>query len=112
MGYAFLADVIVSFHFCYVAFTIGGEILILLGGLLKWGWIRNLPFRIIHLVSVVVVAAEALGGASCPLTVWEYRLRMLAGQRVEGQITARKRASAPAPSAMSKLRRLSIRPPG
>jgi hypothetical protein len=86
-AFALLADVIVLLHFCYVAFTVGGEIIILRGGRLKWGWVRNLPFRIIHLASVVLVAGEALAGASCPLTVWEYRLRVLAGQRGEAEIS-------------------------
>jgi hypothetical protein len=85
--FAILADIIVAFHFCYVGFTVGSEIAILLGGPLHWGWVRNLAFRIVHLASVVLVALEALAGASCPLTVWEYRLRVLAGQRVEHQIS-------------------------
>ena len=87
MRFALLADVILVLHSCYVAFTVGGEIVILLGGWLRWGWVRNLPFRIIHLASVILVAVEALAGESCPLTVWEYRLRLLAGQQVEGQIS-------------------------
>jgi len=85
--FAFLADAIVFLHFCYVTFTVGGEIAILLGGGLSWAWVHNLPFRLVHLVSVALVAVEALAGASCPLTVWEYRLRLLAGQRVEAQIS-------------------------
>jgi len=85
--FAFLADAVVVVHFCYVAFTVGGELVILLGGALKWAWVRNLVFRIVHLAAVVLVAAEAMAGASCPLTVWEYRLRILAGQSVEQQIS-------------------------
>ncbi len=86
-GYAFLADLVVVVHFCYVAFTVGGELVILLGGACRWGWVRNLPFRIAHLAAVVLVAAEALAGTSCPLTVWEYRLRVLAGRGAEEQIS-------------------------
>jgi len=85
--YAFLADLIVVLHFCYVTFTVGGEVLILVGAAVNWRWIRNLAFRIVHLGSVVLVAVEALMGASCPLTAWEYQLRGLAGQRVEAQIS-------------------------
>ena len=85
--FPFFADLIVVVHFSYVTFTVGGEIVILLGGALGWSWIRNLPFRIAHLAAVVLVAVEALAGTSCPLTVWEYRLRILAGQRVEAQIS-------------------------
>jgi len=86
-SYAFLADFIVVVHFCYVAFTVGGELVILLGGACSWEWVRRLPFRIVHLAAVVLVAGEALAGASCPLTVWEYRLRVLAGQGTEKQIS-------------------------
>jgi hypothetical protein len=86
-GYAVLADAIVVLHFFYVSFTVGGELLIVLGGLLRWAWVRNLPFRIVHLVSVVLVAVESLAGAACPLTVWEYKLRLLSGQHAEAQIS-------------------------
>jgi hypothetical protein len=85
--FALLADFVVILHFCYVAFTVGGEIIILLGGGLKWDWVRALPFRIVHMAAVVLVAGEALAGASCPLTVWEYELRVRAGQVVEGQVS-------------------------
>lgn len=86
-GFALLADIIVAVHFCYVVFTVGGEIVILLGGPFRWRWVRNLSFRIVHLASVALVAVEALAGVHCPLTIWEYQLRMLAGQRMEGQIS-------------------------
>lgn len=85
--FALLADVIVAVHFCYVGFTLGGEAAILLGGLFRWRWVRNLSFRIVHLASVALVAVEALAGGQCPLTIWEHQLRMMAGQRVEGQIS-------------------------
>ena len=85
-GYGFAADAIVVFHFGYVLFAVGGELVVLLGWLLRWRWIRNLAFRIVHLASVVVVAVEALIKVLCPLTDWEYRLRLLAGQTVEEEI--------------------------
>ena len=85
-GYGFAADAIVVFHFCYVLFAVGGELIVLLGWLLRWPWIRNLAFRIVHLASVAIVAMEALIGVLCPLTDWEYRLRLLAGQTFEEEI--------------------------
>lgn len=84
---ALLADAVVVLHFAYVLFAVGGEILVLAGGLLNWSWIRSLPFRLAHLAAVALVAAEALLGVICPLTDWEYRLRELAGQRVERQLS-------------------------
>lgn len=84
--FAVLADAMLLLHLGYVLFAVGGEILILAGGLLGWRWIRNLAFRVLHLLAVVVVAIEALAGVLCPLTEWEYALRRLAGQGVEEQI--------------------------
>ncbi len=85
--YALLADLIVAFHLAYVAFAVGGELLILIGGIAKWEWVKNLPFRIVHLIAVVFVALEALIGMICPLTKWEYNLRRMAGQSAEEEIT-------------------------
>jgi hypothetical protein len=84
--YGVAADAVVLVHLFYVLFAVGGELLILLGWPARWRWIRNVPFRIVHLLAVVVVAVEAVAGALCPLTGWEYRLRLLAGQSVEEQI--------------------------
>jgi hypothetical protein len=84
---ALLADAVVVLHFAYVSFAVGGEILILAGGLLGWRWVRNLPLRLTHLAAVVLVAVEALLGVVCPLTDWEFRLRELAGQQVERQLS-------------------------
>src|SRR5512135_3763710 len=87
MPYAFFADIVVVVHFCYVTFTVGGELAVLVGGALHWQWVRNIPFRVAHVAAVVLVAVEALAGTSCPLTVWEFRLRQLAGQRGEQQVS-------------------------
>ena len=83
----FLADLVVLVHFGYLLFTIGGEIIILIGGLLSWKWVRNLTFRIIHLLAIVVVSLEAIIGVWCPITILEYQLRRSAGQAVEEEIS-------------------------
>jgi hypothetical protein len=77
---AALADAIVAFHLCIVSFCVVGELAIIAGALLKWRWIRNPIFRVAHLGLVLYVAGEAMLGIPCPLTEWEYRLRMAAGQ--------------------------------
>lgn len=82
-----LADVVVAFHFLYVLFTVFGEVLILTGGILKWKWIRNIPFRIIHLAASFFVALEALIGMVCPLTELEWLLRREAGQYADTGIS-------------------------
>jgi polyferredoxin len=72
---ALLADFILVVHFAFVAFVVGGFALILAGAAAGWGWVRNRTFRYAHLAAIVFVAAEALVGAACPLTVWENLLR-------------------------------------
>lgn len=85
--YAVAADLIVFLHLIYVSFTVGGALMILGGGLFGWAWIRNRIFRFIHLGAVLLVAIEAISGIWCPLTVWEWRLRALAGQDYENHIS-------------------------
>ncbi|HDH87208.1 MAG: DUF2784 domain-containing protein [Deltaproteobacteria bacterium] len=70
-----LADIIAIIHLGYVIYVILGFILIIVGIIFRWKWIRNLPFRITHLLAIVGVACEALLGVNCPLTVLEFKLR-------------------------------------
>src|SRR5229473_777350 len=83
MWYSLLADAIVAIHVAYVSFVVLGQLAILIGLALKWQWIRNPWFRVIHLVAIVIVGLEAAGGVTCPLTEWENQARVLAGQTVE-----------------------------
>lgn len=82
-----LADALVAVHLLYILFVVGGEAAIIAGGIRGWVWVRNLPFRVAHLCAIVLVAAEALLGWICPLTEWEYRLRVAAGQQGERDIS-------------------------
>jgi uncharacterized protein DUF2784 len=69
------ADALLVLHFAIVLFVVGGLILTWIGAALSWGWIRNPWFRYLHLGAIAFVAAEALAGIACPLTVWEDMLR-------------------------------------
>ena len=70
-----LADGLLVVHFAIAAFICGGLILVWIGAALGWRWVRNPWFRYVHLAAIVFVAAEALLGMACPLTVWEDLLR-------------------------------------
>jgi polyferredoxin len=78
--YRLLADLVVTVHFVYVAFVIVGLMLIIAGTALRWRWVRNFWFRVLHLAMIGIVVAEAWCGVVCPLTSWENKLRQLAGQ--------------------------------
>lgn len=85
MGYGLLADLIVALHVAYVSYVVFGQLAILVGVVLRCQWIRNVWFRVTHLVAIGIVAFEAAMDIPCPLTVWEENLRRLAGQPVGGE---------------------------
>lgn len=70
-----MAEVILVVHFAIVVFIVGGLLAVWAGAGLGWAWVRNPWFRYLHLGAIVFVAAEALLGVMCPLTVWENMLR-------------------------------------
>ncbi len=80
MNPALLANLIVLVHFAWVAFLVFGLLAIVLGIAFRWGWVRNKWFRLIHLAMIAIVVGEAIAGVPCPLTIWEHRLRVSAGQ--------------------------------
>lgn len=71
----FAADAMLGVHFVFVLFVVAGLAAIWLGAALQWHWVRNFWFRVTHLAAICFVAAEALTGVMCPLTVWEDALR-------------------------------------
>ncbi len=85
MGYRLLADLIVGVHVAYVSYVVLGQLLIWLGLALRWQWVRNPWFRWTHLIMIVIVGVEAVLNIECPLTNWESRFRVLAGQTVSGE---------------------------
>ena len=70
-----VADALLVLHFLIAGFIAAGLILVWIGALARWSWIRNPWFRYLHLAAIVFVAAEALLGHACPLTLWEDLLR-------------------------------------
>ena len=80
------ADAVLLVHFAFVAFVIGGLALTWLGAALSWRWVRNVWFRILHVIAICFVAAESILGIVCPLTVWEDALR---GRATEKSFVAR-----------------------
>lgn len=79
---AVLADLVLVVHAAIVAFVVGGQVLVLVGGWRGWAVVRDLRLRLLHLGLVVYVAAQAWLERICPLTVWEQALRDRAGQPV------------------------------
>ena len=78
--YLLLANAVLITHVGVVAFIVVGQLLILIGAVARWGWIRNLWFRASHLSLMVYVALQTWFGLVCPLTTLEQWLRAAGGQ--------------------------------
>ncbi len=76
------ADIILLLHVLLVIFVVTGFILIFVGKLRRWRWVRNRWFRILHLLVVAVVVVQSWFGIICPLTTIEMELRARAGDVV------------------------------
>src|SRR5262245_34611915 len=81
MYYRVLADAVSAVHLLLMMFVVLGQLLILVGIVCRWRWIRNPWFRWIHLAAILTVAAEAVLQVNCPLTDWEDDLRVLAQEQ-------------------------------
>lgn len=81
--YKYLADGVVVIHAAYVGFVIFGLLAIVLGAFLRWKWVRNFWFRIIHFLMIAIVVVQALNSIVCPLTTLENFLLAKSGQPVD-----------------------------
>lgn len=72
---ALAADLVLVAHTLFVAFVVGGFVLVWIGHFRGWAWIRGFRFRSLHLAAITFVAFEGLIGMACPLTTWEAALR-------------------------------------
>lgn len=78
--YRVLADLLVVVHGLLAAFAVFGAVAVVLGGALRWQWVRGLWFRAVHLALVLLVALFPLIGRLCPLTNLEQWLRLQGGE--------------------------------
>lgn len=86
MKYKILADLLVILHFGWILFMLGGFGLTVYS--IVWPAVRRIPvsfcsrfmdrwlFRTLHLGGILFVGLLTVLGRYCPLTIWEYRLRL------------------------------------
>lgn len=79
MPYLLAADAVLLLHVLFVVFVVVGLILILLGKVLSWSWVRNWWFRVAHLAAICIVVLQSWLGVICPLTKLEMLLRSKSG---------------------------------
>lgn len=62
---------VLALHVAVIAFNVLGLVAIPLGAKLGWSWVLVRGWRILHVVSWVVVAVQAALGRACFLTYWQ-----------------------------------------
>ena len=70
-----MADFVMLLHFGLALFITLGFFFIPFGCKFGWSWTQLWRLRILHLVMMGIVTAEAIVGLTCPLTVLENLLR-------------------------------------
>ena len=76
------ANALLLLHVLFVGFVVFGLLLVFIGKLLHWRWVRILWLRLAHLAAIVIVVLQSWLGIICPLTVWEMGLRSKAGASI------------------------------
>ena len=74
-----LADTVLVLHFGVVVFVVAGLALVIVGNQWNWPWVNARWFRLMHLVAIGIIVAQAWAGRVCPLTTLESSLRTRAG---------------------------------
>jgi hypothetical protein len=78
--YTALADLVLVVHFAFVAFIIGGFVVIWIGHFRRWPFVRNFGLRVGHLLAMGFVALQVIADMPCPLTTLERVLRERTGE--------------------------------
>lgn len=65
---------VLALHLAVIAFNVAGCVLVPIGAWRHWRWVREFRWRLAHLLSLAVVALQALLGRACFLTIWQGEL--------------------------------------
>ena len=66
-----LAALILSIHVLVIGFNLFGLVAVPIGAWRGWEWVHRSGWRLLHLLSLGVVALQALLGRACFLTLWQ-----------------------------------------
>jgi hypothetical protein len=70
----FLAEAVLAAHLVIILFNLFGLVAVPLGALRNWRFVRIPWWRVLHVLLLAAVAAQAALGRACILTLWQYRL--------------------------------------
>src|SRR5579883_3007857 len=99
------ADAVLWVHVAVIAFNLFGLVAVPIGALRGWRFVRIAWWRIAHVALLAAVAAQALLGRACILTVWQAALSGAAGPHAARRRPVANLAPRPAAGHTSRDRR-------
>jgi Protein of Unknown function (DUF2784) len=69
-----IADAVLAVHVMIILFNALGLLIVPIGGLLGWRFVRIRWWRLLHIALLAAVAIQALAGRACILTLWQAAL--------------------------------------
>ena len=74
-----LASTVLYAHFAVIVFNVFWLVAVPVGAWHGWAFVRSFRWRAAHLISLAVVALQAVAGSLCFLTIWQNDLLFAAG---------------------------------
>ena len=76
-----MGEVVLAAHLGVILFNLFGLFAVPVGAVRGWRFVRVAWWRVLHLLLLAAVAAQALFGRACILTLWQAALAGAAGDR-------------------------------
>jgi hypothetical protein len=67
-------EAVLAVHVVVILFNVFGLVAVPIGAICKWRFVHIRWWRVLHVLSLAVVAAQALAGRACFLTAWQDEL--------------------------------------
>ena len=72
-----MIEAVLAVHVAIILFNVFGLVAVPIGAICNWRFVHILWWRVLHVLSLAAVAAQALAGQACFLTVWQDELAAL-----------------------------------
>ena len=69
-----LTEAVLAAHLAIILFNLFGLVAVPLGAMRGWRFVHIRWWRVLHVLSLAAVAAQAALGRACILTIWQYEL--------------------------------------
>jgi hypothetical protein len=66
-----MVQAVLAAHVAVILFNVFGLVAVPVGAICNWRFVHIRWWRVLHLLSLAVVAAQALAGQACFLTIWQ-----------------------------------------